>query len=240
MNSHQLEKLLQQDVPPPPDAAARRAARQVALAEFARVQAEAAHETAASRWSMFQALLGTLRLSSHTQRSDDMPWYSRRMLLGGAASVCLVIVGGALTWKTLRVDPSLAVLSAPHESVSVPTKDVGELPPPVTSEAAAEPEARPREEESKLRDAQSRRDAEQAAVQAASRQELAKKEKDEARTRVPIAPPPAAQAPEKSADAEEVVVTGLRARIQQSLEIKRDAVGVIDSISAEDIGQFPD
>jgi len=120
--THSFEKLLQQDAPPPPDAAARRVARQAALAEFARVQAEASSQSDASRWSMFQALLGALRLSSHTQRSDDMPWYSRRMLLGGAASVCLVVVGGALAWKTLRVNPSLADLSPAYETVSVPTK----------------------------------------------------------------------------------------------------------------------
>jgi len=110
MNSHSFEKLLQQDAPPPPDAAARRAARQAALAEFARVHTAAANAPGATRWSLFQALLGTLRLSSHTQRSDDMPWYSRRMLLGGAASVCLVVVGGAVAWKTLRGNPQIVMI----------------------------------------------------------------------------------------------------------------------------------
>ncbi|HEY0940310.1 MAG TPA: TonB-dependent receptor [Steroidobacter sp.] len=39
---------------------------------------------------------------------------------------------------------------------------------------------------------------------------------------------------------EEVVVTGLRGSLQQSLNLKKDSVGVLDSISAEDIGKFPD
>ena len=38
----------------------------------------------------------------------------------------------------------------------------------------------------------------------------------------------------------EIVVTGLRASLQASLDIKRDSDGIIDAISAEDIGKFPD
>ncbi len=41
-------------------------------------------------------------------------------------------------------------------------------------------------------------------------------------------------------DAEELVVTGIRISLQKSLGLKRDAVGVVDAISAEDIGKFPD
>jgi iron complex outermembrane recepter protein len=39
---------------------------------------------------------------------------------------------------------------------------------------------------------------------------------------------------------QEVVVTGIRASLQKSLDIKQQAVGVEDAISAEDIGEFPD
>jgi TonB-dependent receptor len=39
---------------------------------------------------------------------------------------------------------------------------------------------------------------------------------------------------------DEVVVTGLRGSLKASLETKRDALGVVDSINAEDIGKFPD
>src|SRR3977135_2127564 len=39
---------------------------------------------------------------------------------------------------------------------------------------------------------------------------------------------------------EEVVVTGVRASEQRSVELKRDADSIQDSISAEDIGKLPD
>jgi hypothetical protein len=37
-----------------------------------------------------------------------------------------------------------------------------------------------------------------------------------------------------------VVVTGLRNSLNQSMELKREAAGVVDAISSEDIGKFPD
>lgn len=39
---------------------------------------------------------------------------------------------------------------------------------------------------------------------------------------------------------DEIVVTGIRASQQQSINIKRNAVGVVDSIAAEDLGKLPD
>jgi TonB-dependent receptor len=50
--------------------------------------------------------------------------------------------------------------------------------------------------------------------------------------------PPAGQTNDQSAG--DIVVTGTRASLQRSLEIKRNTIGVVDSISAEDIGKFPD
>jgi iron complex outermembrane recepter protein len=41
-------------------------------------------------------------------------------------------------------------------------------------------------------------------------------------------------------EAQEIVVTGIRGSLQRNLDIKRDAAGVVDAISAEDIGKFPD
>ncbi|WP_066662655.1 MULTISPECIES: TonB-dependent receptor [unclassified Sphingomonas] len=41
-------------------------------------------------------------------------------------------------------------------------------------------------------------------------------------------------------EGEEIVVTGIRASLQAAVDIKRDAQGVVDAISAEDIGKFPD
>jgi iron complex outermembrane receptor protein len=39
---------------------------------------------------------------------------------------------------------------------------------------------------------------------------------------------------------QEVVVTGIRASLERAMDIKRDADAVVDSISAEDLGKFPD
>lgn len=39
---------------------------------------------------------------------------------------------------------------------------------------------------------------------------------------------------------EEVVVTGIRASLRESLETKRNASTIVDAISAEDVGKFPD
>src|SRR5580692_5621257 len=41
-------------------------------------------------------------------------------------------------------------------------------------------------------------------------------------------------------DLTEIVVTGIRASLQKSLDIKKDSDGIVDAISAEDIGKFPD
>ncbi len=39
---------------------------------------------------------------------------------------------------------------------------------------------------------------------------------------------------------EVITVTGMRSSIKESTRLKRDASGVVDAISAEDIGKFPD
>ena len=39
---------------------------------------------------------------------------------------------------------------------------------------------------------------------------------------------------------EEVVVTGIRSSLKRSMDVKRDSMGVVDAISAEELGKFPD
>ncbi|MCD2323343.1 TonB-dependent receptor [Sphingomonas sp. IC-56] len=41
-------------------------------------------------------------------------------------------------------------------------------------------------------------------------------------------------------EVDDVVVTGIRASLREAVDIKRDGQGVVDAISAEDIGKFPD
>lgn len=45
---------------------------------------------------------------------------------------------------------------------------------------------------------------------------------------------------QSSDNLEEIVITGIRSSLQKSLDIKRDANGIVDAISSEDIGKFPD
>ncbi|HTC51751.1 MAG TPA: TonB-dependent receptor [Steroidobacteraceae bacterium] len=53
------------------------------------------------------------------------------------------------------------------------------------------------------------------------------------------APAPASTTPSDD-QLQEVTVTGIRASLQRAMDIKEQAIGVVDAISAEDIGQFPD
>jgi TonB-dependent receptor len=53
-------------------------------------------------------------------------------------------------------------------------------------------------------------------------------------------PSPTGQAQQQAADDQDIVVTGIRASLQRSMDIKRDSQGVVDAVSAEDIGKFPD
>ena len=45
---------------------------------------------------------------------------------------------------------------------------------------------------------------------------------------------------ESESGMEEVIVTGIRQSLEKSADIKRDNAGVVDAITAEDIGAFPD
>jgi iron complex outermembrane receptor protein len=46
--------------------------------------------------------------------------------------------------------------------------------------------------------------------------------------------------PATGEEVEEVIVTGIRASLRNSVAVKRDSIQAIDAISAEDIGDFPD
>ena len=54
------------------------------------------------------------------------------------------------------------------------------------------------------------------------------------------AAPTSAQDPGESTMVDEVIVTGVRASLDRAMDIKRNSSGVVDAISAEDIGKFPD
>ena len=49
-----------------------------------------------------------------------------------------------------------------------------------------------------------------------------------------------ADSEDKESEVEEVVTTGIKSSLKNAIEIKRNNVGVVDAITAEDIGKFPD
>src|SRR6186997_2441718 len=55
-----------------------------------------------------------------------------------------------------------------------------------------------------------------------------------------LAPAFAQDANPDATNLDEIVVTGIRASLESSMNLKRDAQGVVDGIIAEDIGKFPD
>ncbi|WP_314402548.1 TonB-dependent receptor, partial [Stenotrophomonas rhizophila] len=59
----------------------------------------------------------------------------------------------------------------------------------------------------------------------------------DASTPAPVAQPQAQPSPTQL---DTVQVTGIRNSLSQAMDIKRDSAGVVDAISAEDIGKFPD
>ena len=48
-----------------------------------------------------------------------------------------------------------------------------------------------------------------------------------------------AGAKEQATDLDKVVVTGIRASLQQALDTKRNSDAIVDVITAEDVGKFP-
>jgi len=55
-----------------------------------------------------------------------------------------------------------------------------------------------------------------------------------------VSQPVLAQDADEAGMVEEVVVTGIRKSLRDNMNIKREAVGVVDAVTAEDIGKFPD
>ncbi|WP_375286741.1 TonB-dependent receptor [Sphingomonas sp.] len=81
--------------------------------------------------------------------------------------------------------------------------------------------------------------AAQAQVSAAeSGSQASNAQPDDASAQVGSTAQPTGQDPEEvTAD---IVVTGIRASLDRAIDIKRNSAGVVDAISAEDIGKFPD
>jgi Ca-activated chloride channel homolog len=238
MKDSELSAAFKRLQPPVPDPQARLRAKRAAMAEFARAQAaQAANESLQASRTKQRPSRGT------SSGSGSMKWFLNRGWLASAAGVCVVALGLTMVWPNLSrdvtdvgriVEPATPSERAPQAlasgaaadatdvtanegpgaKVTAPTQD---QPPPHASEPAHAP----------------------AATQAAAPSFVP----EDRVTSAPAEPAPAASAAPSAAgagQAEEVVVSGLRATLQQSAEAKREANSVVDAISAEDIGQFPD
>ncbi len=254
-----IEDTLKRLQAPAPDPAARLRAKRTALAEFERAQA--ANQPDIVRAGLFQVLWRRLRPSrEHSHGSPSMKWFTNRGLLAGAAGVCVLAIGVAIVLpnydkyghdvggareRAVAEDRQVARrneagevfadASAPApvaETAPMPADVAADVPLSVPSPADyAEPDRQPGV----------------AAAPSAPLPSLAEERP------VPAAPAPlenpagpqrgdAAMAAQKAKDEEleNVTVTGLRGNLRQSMEVKRHSASVVDAITAEDIGKFPD
>jgi Ca-activated chloride channel family protein len=245
-----LETTLKNLQAPAPDPAARLRAKRAALAEFERVQA--ANQSRIGRAGPFQVLWRWLRPSrEQSHGSASMKWYSNRGLLAGAAGVCVLAIGVAIVLPNYQqYGADVGGGRAPEVADQPLATLLGD--PAEGQEAAATPATPPAEVTQ----------AEAAPVDGTdTRRQLddvrESKSGPPASTAVAPPPPPAAALQERAAaraeadtaataqrardeEREEIVVTGLRGSLKMAQESKREAAGVVDSITAEDVGSFPD
>ncbi len=217
MNDKSIEARLARVTAPAPDPEARLRAKRVALEEFARIHA-ANQNAAATSEAQPKGLWAALRLfrddSSHG--STSMAWFVRRNLFAGIAGACVVGLGIAMVW------PAFLGYGDPRLSE--------DLRPPLTAELkTAEPEIPPATTPSMMSSGPTPPEAVLPAPQ----------------PQVPVvaeARPPVAGSSVREQDQEidAIVVSGQRANLQASMEVKREVVTAVDSISAVDIGQPAD
>jgi len=244
MNDKSFEAKLARVSAPAPDPAARLRAKRAALEEFARVQAASqasgasANEKTSDEGS--KGLWDALRLfrddSSHG--STSMAWFVRRNLFAGVAGACVVGLGIAMVWPVFRNygDPRLFEdLQPPPVTVELKPQakpPTPELPKPVPQMSAQQ--ATPAESAPTRRDADATRRESDAAAAG-----LKKDERQRIEMEVRANAQAEAHAQQREAELNDVLATGTREKLQASMKASGQA-GVIDSITAEDIGQLPE
>ena len=210
MNEPSIESLLVRMKAPAPDASARLRARRAALAEFARVHA--ANQEEADSTADDQGFWEVFRPTVMNKV------VSRRMY-AGVATVCVVGLGVVMVWP-LFSNYGERVYGDRRPEVTVQLQQPAQDKP--LPKLAAQPQA------------------------AAPPLPVSKNEPVRAEPQPPSAPPPrnsgrlriqVQPAPEKDGDVSEVVVSGMRANLQASMEVKREAMGTA-AIMSEDIAQI--
>jgi len=222
--TEKLEKL----EAPKPRAEARLAARNAALVEFTRVQPNnPPQEQPTPEQAARQGFWSRFRLSRNETRHgrSRMKWgLVSRTAFGAVASGCVAAFALAVMWPMFR---SPDVRQATRPAGGEATVDLrraqrqAENPQVVNLPAEAAPQPR-------MSGLVSEPDQPPEVDEPAPPPEL--------RYSMPL---PAQATSEASARDEEVVVSGLRANRQSSMETKRETIGVIDSVVGEDIAQLP-
>ncbi|HJS92529.1 MAG TPA: TonB-dependent receptor [Steroidobacteraceae bacterium] len=135
--------------------------------------------------------------------------------------------GGTLGLSGLALS-SMAFAGALHAQEAAPVKDA--------NAGAAKPKAAPNAQQTKsLRSKVTRMDF---ALPADGRGLLA--QNDQGADTAAAAQTTGAPAESNANQLQEIVVTGIRGSLMRGLQIKKESIGVVDAMSAEQIGQFPD
>jgi Ca-activated chloride channel family protein len=209
---------------PPPRPAARLAAKRAALDEFARVQAGRAPRPAYAAQEPRQGFWSWLRLSRNHNGGTRMRWVVSRAAFGGVASACVVAFATALLWPMFMNRRDLPALPPPVEHTIELQPWIPEVPVPEPAiEAAPAPTL-----------------SIPAPISQPAPESIASPGPVESGYVSAAPPPPALPTQSAGTDADEVVVSGTRRDLRQALEVKREALTVADSITAEDIGALPD
>jgi Ca-activated chloride channel family protein len=241
MKQKSFEKSLREEAVPAPREAAREAARRAALAAFAEAH-PAANETRTR--GLFKGLSEKLRLSREPSHGRTTMAWNKRVWLGSAASICVAIMGSMLVWTTASRDPEVVSLEPAPRPVgdAQPGSQTGPDPQPrgtTSTDAQIPRDVTPHDETAGSRQETLR---EQQAPRVAQSAEPKKKEPayasepsapafvvriesepapsilvDEGVDNAPAAMP--AALPE-SQDAEQVIVTGSRGRVDRLLSAR--------------------
>jgi Ca-activated chloride channel family protein len=227
--AEQLEKL----EAPKPRAEARLAARNAALVEFARAQAresangQPAQEQPTPEQAARQGFWSRFRLSRDDSRhgSSRMKWeLVSRTAYGAVASGCVAAFALAVMWPMFRnQDVRQGALPAGYET----TVDLQHPGQKKDQQSRAQPQPQL-----------------QGLVADPAPPEFVVDEPMAADTapvpELKYSMPPAPAESYRNTNINEVVVTGERRTLQSTVDAKREAVGVVDAISSEEIGQGPD
>ncbi len=236
MSDRSFEADLARLTPPAVDPAARLKAKRAALAEFARVHADRAEsEQGARKQSALKGFLASLRLTRDGQRHGRafMSTSTRNTVFGSFATLSVAAIGLAVMWPTIQRDGGLPVAELPRAHSAIEE-------PPAGPRDETQSEQNPAAEASELVYIDPVV-IERAApmMMEAPPPELTIDIPADSVTSTAITPTSLKPTGMSGGAPEVISVTGHRASLANSQDVRRDSFGVVDVISAESIAVFP-